>query len=93
MADAPTETLLEHGEHCTLRVWREEEPNADKPAETCEYETLGYVVKGVVELTLDGHTRWLRAGDTYIVPKHALHRYVVRERLTAIEALAPKLAT
>ncbi len=73
----------------TLRVWRDEEPTADKPEESRPYETVGFVVAGAVDLTVAGKTTSLRAGDSYVVPKDAPHRYVVRERLTAVEALAP----
>ncbi len=83
--------IVARGEHAALRVWRDEEPTADKPEETRPYETLGFVVAGAVDLTVAGQTKTLRAGDTYIVPKDAPHRYVVRERLTAVEAIAPNV--
>ena len=92
MSDSTTDPIVARGEHVALRVWRDEEPTSDKPEETRPYETLGYVVSGAVDLTVDGKTVSLRAGDTYIVPMNAPHRYIVRERLTAVEAIAPKPA-
>lgn len=89
MTDASADPILVHGETVALRVWRNEEPTADKPEETRAYETLGYVVAGNLELTVAGETRSLGPGDTYAVPKNAPHRYVVRERLTAVEAISP----
>jgi quercetin dioxygenase-like cupin family protein len=50
---------------------------------------LGYVVAGQVELTVAGKTTSLGPGDAYTVPANAVHRYVVRERLTAVEAISP----
>ena len=84
-----TDPIVARGEHMSLRVWRDEEPTDEKAAERRPYETLGYVVSGKVDLTVDGKTTALGAGDSYIVPKGAEHRYVVRERLTAVEAIAP----
>ena len=91
MTDSNSDPIVVRGEHASLRVWRDEEPNADKPEETRVYETLGYVVSGAVDLTVNGNTVSLRAGDSYTVPKNAPHRYVVRERLTAVEAIAPNV--
>jgi quercetin dioxygenase-like cupin family protein len=89
MPNIPIEAIVARGENVALRVWRDEEPTADKPEETRPYETLGYVVAGRVELTVGGTTTTLEPGDAYSVPKDAPHRYVVRERLTAVEAISP----
>jgi quercetin dioxygenase-like cupin family protein len=89
MPNVYTESIVARGEHTALRVWRDEEPTADKAEETRPYETLGYVVAGQVELTVAGKTTSLGPGDAYTVPANAVHRYVVRERLTAVEAISP----
>lgn len=89
MSETTNDSIVARGDHTALRVWRDEEPTSDKPEETRPYETLGYVVSGSVDLTVDGTTTTLRAGDGYTVPKNAAHRYVVRERLTAVEAITP----
>ncbi len=91
MANASTDPIIVRGDTVTLRVWRDEEPTTDKPEETREYETLGFIVSGKVDLTVAGNTSSLSAGDTYTVPKNAPHRYVVRERLTAVEAISTAL--
>jgi quercetin dioxygenase-like cupin family protein len=89
MPNVYTESIVARGDGVALRVWRDEEPTDDKPEETRPYETLGYVVAGKVELTVAGKTVSLGPGDAYTVPKNAPHRYVVRERLTAVEAISP----
>ncbi len=90
MADISTDPIVARGETVALRVWRDEEPTADKPEESRAYETVGYIVAGAIDLTVAGKTVSLKAGDSYVVPKGATHRYVVRERLTAVEAISPK---
>jgi quercetin dioxygenase-like cupin family protein len=89
MPNIPIEAIVARGENVALRVWRDEEPNADKPEERRPYETLGYVIAGTLELTVDGKTTSFEPGDSYTVPRNAPHRYVVRERLTAVEAISP----
>jgi quercetin dioxygenase-like cupin family protein len=89
MPNIPIEAIVARGENVALRVWRDEEPTADKPEETQPYETLGYIVEGQAELTVGGKTTTLGPGDSYTVPKNAPHRYVIRERLTAVEAISP----
>jgi quercetin dioxygenase-like cupin family protein len=89
MPNVYIESIVARGDNVALRVWRDEEPTDDKPEESRPYETLGYVVSGKVELTVGGKTLHLGPGDAYAVPQNAPHRYVVRERLTAVEAISP----
>ncbi len=37
---------LASGERVAMRMWRNEEPNADKPMTRSEHETVGYVLSG-----------------------------------------------
>lgn len=37
------------------------------------HEQIGYIVKGSFEVTLNGTTAILTAGDTYYVPPHVPH--------------------
>jgi quercetin dioxygenase-like cupin family protein len=89
MSDTTGDSIVARGEHVALRVWRNEAPNADKPEETRPYETLGYVVSGRLELTVNGRTTSVGAGESYTVPQNAPHRYIIREELTAVEAISP----
>lgn len=79
------------GEGSAMRMWDAEQPadSADKPVTRNAYETLGYVVAGQVELSVDGQTITLKAGDSYRVPRDTEHTYRVLEQLTAIEVTTP----
>jgi mannose-6-phosphate isomerase-like protein (cupin superfamily) len=54
-----------------------------------DYETVGYVISGRAKLELEGQTLNLRAGDSWLVPAGAMHRYTIIEPFTAVEATAP----
>ena len=85
------EHFLARGEASAMRYWHNEQPSdtADKAPSANEYETLGYVISGKVELTVDGQTLMLGAGDSYYVPKGAEHIYRVVETLNAVEVTTP----
>lgn len=61
---------LVKGQQSSMRLWHREEPNADKPESTHEYETLGYVIEGRVDLIVNGETISLQPGDSYHVPAY-----------------------
>jgi mannose-6-phosphate isomerase-like protein (cupin superfamily) len=70
--------------------WRDEPPEAGKPAAKRDYETVGYVIAGRAELTLEGQTLRLESpGDAWLVPAGAEHAYRILEPFTAVEATAP----
>ena len=77
------------GDAVALRMWRDEPPGEGGPEHARDYETVGYVVSGRVELTVDGESVTLSANDSWCVPKGAKRSYRVLESLTAIEATAP----
>lgn len=79
---------LASGKRVAMRMWRNEEPQAKDPVRR-EYETVGYVLSGRAELTLDGHTVRLEAGDSWLVPAGAEHTYKIIEMFTAVEATSP----
>jgi quercetin dioxygenase-like cupin family protein len=54
-----------------------------------EYETVGYVISGRAELHLEGQMVLLEPGDSWVVPKGALHGYRILEPFTALEATSP----
>jgi quercetin dioxygenase-like cupin family protein len=72
-----------------MRLWQNEPPQADKPAAKRDYETVGYVIAGRAELTLEGQTLRLEPGDAWLVPAGAEHAYRILEPFTAVEATAP----
>jgi quercetin dioxygenase-like cupin family protein len=80
---------LTSGKRVAMRLWQEEPPQADKPAAKREYETVGYVIAGRAELTLEGQTLRLEPGDAWLVPAGAEHAYRILEPFTAVEATAP----
>lgn len=50
---------------------------------------LGHVIAGKIELSVDGQTVMLEAGDSYRVPKGAEHTYRILETLSAAQTTAP----
>ena len=85
---AEGEKQLAFGISIGMRMW-EEQPGEEKPESVREYETVGYVVRGSAQLEVNGQTLDLKAGDSWLVPKGARHRYRILEPLTAIEATSP----
>jgi quercetin dioxygenase-like cupin family protein len=43
------------------------------PAHSHPHEQAGMVLEGMLELTIDGQPRTLRAGEAYIIPGNATH--------------------
>jgi quercetin dioxygenase-like cupin family protein len=62
---------------------------AEKPATKRDYETVGYVLCGQAELTIEGQTVMLEPGDSWLVPAGAEHAYRILSEFTAVEATAP----
>jgi quercetin dioxygenase-like cupin family protein len=82
------QTYLVSGKRLAMRLWDNEAPGA-KASDRREYETIGYVIAGRAELTLEGQTIRLEAGDSWLVPAQAEHSYRILEPFTAVEATAP----
>lgn len=81
--------ILATGEHVGMRIWRNEEPGADKETHSSSYETVGYVLKGQAELHLQDEVIRLKEGDSYLVPKEIPHTYKIIETFSAVEATSP----
>jgi quercetin dioxygenase-like cupin family protein len=79
---------LATGVRLSMRIWLDEEPGEKQPVRR-DYETVGYVLKGHAELTLEGQTVRLEAGDSYVVPQGAEHSYRILETFSAVEATSP----
>ena len=82
------QVYLASGKRVSMRLWRDEEPQR-KEAVKRDYETVGYVISGLAELTVEGQTIKLEPGDFWLVPEGAEHSYRVLEAFTAVEATAP----
>jgi quercetin dioxygenase-like cupin family protein len=80
---------LASGKRVAMRLWRDEQPGADKPAARRDYETVGYVIAGRAELAVEGQTLRLEPGDSWLVPAGTEHAYRILEPFTAVEATAP----
>jgi quercetin dioxygenase-like cupin family protein len=83
------QVYLTSGKRVSMRLWRDEPPQSDKPAAKRDYETVGYVISGRAELTVEGQTLRLEPGDSWLVPAGAEHAYRILEPFTAVEATAP----
>jgi quercetin dioxygenase-like cupin family protein len=80
---------LASGKSIGMRLWDEEPGRQKESDETREYETVGYVLEGSAELTLEGQTITLKAGDSWVVPKGSRHTYTIKEHFRAVEATSP----
>jgi quercetin dioxygenase-like cupin family protein len=80
---------LATGKAVSMRLWDGEEPDEPKPEAAREYETVGYVVRGRAELEVEGQHVKLEPGDSWLVPRHARHRYRILEPVEAVEATSP----
>ena len=87
MADFSDATILQSGSDLTLRHW-DEGSEVEGDLHTRPYETVGYVLSGTVELTVDGETTSLSAGDSYLVPGGSERMYNVTSHLKAVEAIS-----
>ncbi|HEV8581275.1 MAG TPA: cupin domain-containing protein [Thermoanaerobaculia bacterium] len=86
---AMEQKYLASGVHVAMRLW-EEEPTAGEKAESRrDYETVGYVIDGRAELHIEGQMVLLEAGDSWVVPRDAAHRYRILEPFKAVEATSP----
>jgi len=83
---------LASGTTLAMRLWENERPGEAKPAERRDYETVGYVIRGRAELHLEKQMVLLEPGDSWVVPRNALHTYKILEPFSAVEATHPPAA-
>lgn len=89
---ADGQIYLATGRNIAMRLWQDEQPGEPKPPVAREYDTVGYVIAGRAELSLEGQTVILAPGDSWIVPRGASHAYRILESFTAVEATTPPAA-
>jgi quercetin dioxygenase-like cupin family protein len=80
---------LATGIRMSMRLWSELPPEASLGETRRAYEVVGYVLSGSAELHVEGQKLLLEAGDSYVVPMGAKHRYVILEPFSAVEATSP----
>jgi quercetin dioxygenase-like cupin family protein len=80
---------LASGVHVAMRLWEEAPTSGEKPESRRDYETAGYVIEGRAELHIEGQMVLLQAGDSWVVPRGAAHRYHILEPFKAVEATSP----
>lgn len=54
-----------------------------------DYDTLGYVIDGEARLCSGDETWLLTKGDSWVVPKGAMHRYEIDTSFRAVEVTSP----
>ncbi len=65
------------------------EKDALLPMHNHPHEQIGYIVRGVYELTVGDETRTLKAGDTYYAPPGVMHGAKVIEAGKVIDVFCP----
>jgi quercetin dioxygenase-like cupin family protein len=81
---------LASGVKVGMRLWTDEKPEQGAPEYTQRgYEVVGYAISGRAKLEIEGQIVSLAAGDSWVVPEGARHRYEILESFTAVEATSP----
>ena len=80
---------LAAGTDVALRMWDGEAASEGCESPARDYETVGFVISGKAELTIEGQTIELVKGDSWVVPKDTVHSYKIVEAFTAVEATTP----
>jgi quercetin dioxygenase-like cupin family protein len=64
-------------------VFFEMEPSTLVPEHNHDYDQWGMMIKGKMELTIEGDTRICKTGDEYVIPAHAKHhaRFLIKSRV------------
>ncbi|EDX87513.1 conserved hypothetical protein [Synechococcus sp. PCC 7335] len=82
--------LLVSGNAIAMRLWDEQPGDGEqKQAAARNYETVGYVLSGRAELTIEGKTIMLEPGISWTVPEGTEHSYKILEPFRAVEATHP----
>jgi protease I len=52
-------------------------------------QQFGYVIRGSLELTLDGETYLIKEGDSYIIPPNSVHQFRAIGQTEALDVFSP----
>jgi mannose-6-phosphate isomerase-like protein (cupin superfamily) len=81
------ERLMARGRHVALRLWERDPAGERRVAPDERNEHVAYVESGALIVTIaDDPPVEVHAGDSYVVPVGAGHRYEVLEPTTVVEA-------
>ena len=81
-------TLLASGEKVALRIWKDH-TTSNKSPRSRDYEIVGYVVSGEIDVLIENETQHLSAGDSFVIAAGQLHSYQISKPSTIIEATSP----
>ena len=81
-------TVVSSGQGAMI-VRFELEKGAVLPGHSHPHEQMGLILAGALDLTIDGETRSLKAGDAYIAPPNSIHSAVAAERSIVLDVFAP----
>ncbi len=83
-----TEVRLVHSDTMTLASWVFE-PGIDLPEHSHPHEQITTVIEGQFELTIDGETSRLQAGEVAIIASGAIHSGRSVTRCRVLDAFHP----
>lgn len=81
-------TVLGSGEKLNAMHWSTAAGTVSPSHEHPE-EQFGYVLKGSIEVTIDGETSTLKAGDCYFIPGNMPHHFRLIEDSEVIDIFSP----
>jgi len=88
MFDGVTRRTLNHGERTSLHEIRIAR-GAVVPSHTHRHEQIGYLVSGRARFVVDGQSKDLGPGDSWIVPGGLEHEVTALEDVVAIDVFSP----
>jgi uncharacterized cupin superfamily protein len=84
------ERLMARGRHVALNLWRRDPAGERCIAPDALNEHVAYVESGALIVTIaDDPPVEVHAGDSFVVPVGASHRFEVLEPATVVEAVCP----
>jgi quercetin dioxygenase-like cupin family protein len=71
-------------------VFFEMEPNAQVPEHSHDYPQWGTMLKGKMQLTIDGKAHLVKKGDEYVIPANAKHYATFLSKSRVIDFFSEK---
>lgn len=88
VADKIDMKTLVYGEK-TLMVEFRLQAGAELPAHHHPYEQTGYLVSGKMDLTIEGKTEAMSAGDSWVIYENETHSAICTGDAVAVEVFSP----
>ena len=76
------------GRNVAMRRWTESKGGPSEVHQR-DYETVGYLVSGQLQVDIAGQRATIGPGESWIVPAGAAHTYRILEPIVAVEATSP----